>query len=614
MPTACFVLLDITERSSCRQTNTPADASTSPSQVFLRELISNASDALEKLRYLRQANESGEDGGDLRIEIWTDEEAGTLTIQDSGVGMVREDMINCLGKIANSGTRAFAAQASDKTESLIGQFGVGFYSSFMVGSKVEVFSQSSTDPSAPAHCWSSNGDGSYTIAEASGVTAGTKIVIHLNEDSLDFASAGFLEGIIKKYSSFVGFPISLNGEAVNSVQAIWTRSQNEVSEEDHLEFYKFISNAYDAPQKRLWYTGDVPLSIKAVLYVPGTHMEKMGMGRQDPGVSLYSRKVLIQPKSDAILPDWLRFLKGVVDCEDIPLNISRESMQDTPLLRKLNRALTTRIIKWLKDEAKKNPEDYQTLFDEFGRFLKEGVCIDTANRQALVPLLRYESSNSEAQTSFEEYIERMGPEQKEVYYLTAPNRALAEASPYYEAFSAKGIEVFFVYDGIDAFVMDNIREFKDKKVVNVESSDLDMELDSKGGMTPEESAEFCTWLQSTLGSDKVVNVKPSQRLVSSPCIVVNHDSAAYREMMKLAKMDTDLFGTRQELEVNLEHNILVKLNQIRDSKPELAKDVADQVFDNALVAAGILDDPRSMITRINSLLEICMEPDSKESP
>jgi len=346
-------------------------------------------------------------------------------------------------------------------------------------------------------------------------------------------------------------------------------------------------------------------------------MEKMGMGRQDPGVSLYSRKVLIQPKSEAILPDWLRFLKGVVDCEDIPLNISRESMQDTPLLRKLNRALTTRIIKWLKEEAKTKPEDYKNFFDEFGRFLKEGVCIDSSNRQALVPLLRYESSHATGgvQTSFDDYVDRMDVDQKEVYYLTAPNRYLAESSPYYEAFSAKGVEVFFVYQGIDAFVMDNIREFKDKKVVNVESSSVDMEFARAGkGMTSEESSSFCLWLARTLGSSKVVKVKPSQRLVNSPCIVVNHDSAAYREMMKMVSTDSDSYGTRQELEVNLDHNILIKLNAIREAKPELAKEVAEQVFDNALVAAGILDDPRSMITRINSLLETCMEAKMEAPP
>jgi TNF receptor-associated protein 1 len=369
---------------------------------------------------------------------------------------------------------------SDKnTESLIGQFGVGFYSAFMVGDHVQVFSQS-VDTENSANSWESDGTGSYTLAAASGVTPGTKIVIKLNdENKQSWSDPTFLEGIIKKYSNFVGFPIYLNGESVNTVQAIWTMDKKSVTEEQHLEFYRFIANAWDKPQMRLQYGADVPLAINALLYVPGTHMEKMGMGRQDPGVSLYSRKVLIQPKSEAILPDWLRFVKGVVDCEDIPLNISRETMQDSSLVRKLNRALSTRAIKWFKDEAKRDEEAYTSFFNEFGGFLKEGICIDSTHRHALVPLLRYESSKGEDVTSFDKYAERMPESQQEMYYITAPNRALAEASPYYEAFKKKDIEVFFVYENIDAYVMDNIREFKDKKVVNVEASNLDMDVGSE---------------------------------------------------------------------------------------------------------------------------------------
>jgi len=578
-------------------------------EVFLRELISNASDALEKLRYMQQANAaaSGHDA-DLRIDIFTDAENGTLTIQDSGIGMTREEMVNNLGKIANSGTRAFVAEkgTDNKTEGLIGQFGVGFYSSFMVGDQVQVFSQS-VDDTQDGYSWHSDGSGSYKLAQASGVKAGTKIVIQLNEESKNFGDEKFLAGIVKKYSNFVGFPVYLNGEKLNSVQAIWTMDKNSVTEEQHLEFYRFIAGAWDAPQMRLSYNADVPLSIKTLLYVPGGHMEKMGMGRMDPGVGLYSRKVLIQPKSEAILPDWLRFMKGVVDCEDIPLNISRESMQDSSLVRKLNRAITSKVVRWLKEESKKKPEDYQKFYDEFGGFLKEGICMDGTHRHNLIPLMRYESSAAEGSTSFDEYVERMGEEQNEVYYLTAPSRALAEASPYYEAFKSKGIEVFFAYENIDPFVMDNIREYKDKKVVYIEASNLDMDVSSSSSFDEEATTAFCAWLSETLGSGKVAGVKPSKRLVSSPCIVVNHDSAAYKQMMKLTKMDTEMYGTRQELEINMEHNIVVRLNEIRDSNPKLAGIVAEQVYDNALVAAGILDDPRSMIDRINELMEACMD-------
>jgi len=478
----------------------------------------------------------------------------------------------------------------------------------MVAEEVIVYSQHAGG--SAAHEWRSDGYGSYTVAQASGVAQGTKIVIRLTPECKEqFASAKTVESVIKKYSNFVNFPIVLNGSPVNTVQAIWAMDKNKVTDEQHLEFYRFIGNAWDEPKNRLWYNADVPVSIKALLYVPGSHMERMGMGQQDPGVSLYSRKVLIQPKSAAILPEWLRFLKGIVDSEDIPLNISRETMQDSSLIRKLNRALTTRIIKWLGDEAKKDPLKHQEFFSEFGTFLKEGICMDATHRHSLVPLLRYESSKADGVTTFEDYISRMPEDQEEIFYLPAPNRALAEMSPYYETFNAKGTEVFFVYQTIDPFVLDNIRVFKDKKVVNIEQSIGSTAEDSK----PQQdwAVEFCSWLKGQLG-DRVIEVKPSNRLVNSPCVLVNHDTAAYRHMMKLNSMDSQMFGTKEELEVNLDHKIIKQLNNIRENKPELAAMVAEQVYDNALVAAGILEDPRSMLSRLNGLLESAM--DGKDEP
>lgn len=327
------------------------------------------------------------------------------------------------------------SESGDALSGIIGKFGVGFYSAFMVADRVEVFSQSAISGNQ-SYVWSSDGSGSYEIAEASEVTRGSKIVIHLKESCKEYGTAAKVESIIRRYSNFVSFPIQLNGETVNTVQALWTKSESDVTEEEYTEFYKFIANAFDEPAYRLIFKSDAPIELKTLFFIGSSHTERFGYARLEPGVSLYSRKVLIERNSPDILPDWLRFVRGVVDSEDLPLSLSREKMQDSRLILKLKDVLTRRIIRFLEQQSNKDPEKFDKFFKEFGQFIKEGICTDFSNKDALAKLLRYDSSQMETDklTTLDEYVSRCPPDQNEIYYLCAPTRAIAEASPYYEAF------------------------------------------------------------------------------------------------------------------------------------------------------------------------------------
>jgi len=335
------------------------------------------------------------------------------------------------------------------------------------------------------------------------------------------------------------------------------------------------------------------------------------MGRLEPGVSLFSRKVLIQAKAKGILPEWLRFVKGVVDSEDIPLNISREHMQDSSLIQKLNSVITKRILKFLDEEGKRDPEAYSKWYSEFGSSLKEGVCSDFKWKEDIAKILRFESSALEAgkTTSFEEYISRMKPDQKEIYYLVVPARSFAENSPYYEGFKNKKLEVLFLYTNLDDFVMTNVAEFADKKLVSVEAARLDSDVEQAKGaddLTTEQVDELCKWLRDTLSS-RVTVVRETKRLLNTPSLIVDHESASYRRMMRYVDPSRMPELPKQQLEINAKHPIMKKLYHLKNTHPRLAKETADQVMDNSLVAAGLLDDARGMIMRINRILEVALD-------
>jgi len=586
----------------------------SEKEIFIRELISNASDALEKVRHLTMTGQNICDPDlPLEIHISVDNQKKTFTIQDHGIGMSKDELIQNLGRIGFSGTSEFMKllEDKDKANNFIGQFGVGFYSAFMVSDKLRVYSKSyKSESGGQGFVWESDGSGTYTIAQAEPVSRGTKIVAYLKPESSEFSVKQTVENIIKTYSNFVGFGIFLNGKQINTVGALWTKNPKDVTPKEHREFYQLISKAYDNPQYTLHFQTDMPLSLRAIFYIPETHMEKYGMGRQETGVSLFSRRVMIQSKCKGLLPDWLRFVKGVVDSEDVPLNLSREHLQDTALIKRLSGVLTKRILKFLEKESGQNKDKYDKFFSEFGNFLKEGVCTDYVNKEDISKLLRMESSTTPAGdfTSLPEYVDRMKPGQNEIYYLIVPNRSFAEDSPYFESFKESGTEVLFLYDTrLDDFVMSNLSEFKGKKLKTIESSSAatdfkPSEKEEKPGLKREEFAEFSKWMKDIL-VDKVTTITETDRLLSTPCIIVDHESASFRRMMRVVDPKHQPELPKQQIQVNTKHPLIIKINEIRVNEPDLAKEAVLQIFDNALIQAGLVDDSRSMVPRINKILE-----------
>jgi len=585
-------------------------------EIFVRELISNAADACEKLRF-RQSSGQAALQPDIApgISISTDEKAGTFTISDTGVGMTHGELVENLGTIAHSGTRVFLKQLAEKQRPdvrLIGQFGVGFYSAFMVARKVTVWSRSSA-PEESGWQWTSAGAGGYELESAPDLPRGTRITLELKDDAKDFAKGNTIERIIQRYSSFVPFPIDLNGKRLNTIQAIWARNKNEIKDEEYNEFYTYVGHDHEPPLLRLHFTADAPLAIQALLFVPVRNLETLGLGRIDSEVNLYCRKVLIQAKAKGLFPDWLRFLKGVVDSEDLPLNISRETMQDTSLLQKLNQVLTGRFLKFLDEQAEKDAATYEKFYGEYQRFLKEGMVTDFTHREALGKLLRYESSALEPGkvTSLADYVKRMPAEQKAIYCLLAPNRAAAESSPYFEVFHERKFEVLFLHDPWDEFVIEHLHEFSGKPLELAEKAELDLaESKPAGALSADAAKALAQWLKETLG-DKVGEVRVSRRLVDSPAVVLDADksmTANMRRILKAMKQDAgENAPVKHDLEINPAHPILSRLEAMRQKDSALAASVAEQILDNARVAAGLLEDPRAMLNRLNQLLEKVLE-------
>ena len=581
-------------------------------EIFVRELVSNASDALEKLRHTQITEKDIlDDSLELEVNVTTDDKAKTITIQDFGIGMTRAELVENLGTIAHSGSKAFLKSLSEgvaKNTNLIGQFGVGFYSAFMVAESVKVYSRS-WNKAEPGHVWTSDGSGSYEIEESEDERRGTNVVIKLKKECGDYAQDSTVKSILERYSAFVSFPINLNAKRVNTVQALWLRNKKEIKDEEYTEFYKFQSHAFDDPRLRLHFSADAPLSINALLFVPKTNTEKMGFSRLEPSVSLYCRKVMIDAKPKDLLPEWLRFIKGVVDSEDLPLNISRETMQDKALIDKLNKVITKRFLKFLEDQAKKHVDTYNEFYGEFGIFLKEGAAMDFAHKDQIVKLLRFESSLTEKDktTSLEDYVSRMGAEQKEIYYLVGPNRASIESGPYLEGFKARNLEVLFCYEAVDEYVMSNVREFDGKKLTGADHSDVKLSnLDQPEGALSKDEVEALTkWLKESLG-ERVNEVKSSDRLVDSPALALNADqfmSPHMRRMMKAMNKGGEETPLKVNLEINPRAALMKRVYDLHTAEPEKAGMIAGQIFDNALISAGLLEDATPMVARLYKLLE-----------
>lgn len=587
-------------------------------EIFIRELVSNGADALEKLRFQQASGAKIHDPElELAISITTDDKEGTVTITDTGVGMSLEELVENLGMIAHSGSKAFLAQLSEAKENdkkpdanLIGQFGVGFYSAFMVSEKVTVETRSS-DPDGSSWRWISTGSGTYeTEAVKEDLPRGTRITVKLTEEQKDFAQESTVQRILKRYSNFVPFPIILNANRQNAVEAIWARSKSSVKKDEYDEFYKLIGHDSEGPLFSLHFNADAPLAIQSLMFVPTKNFEMPGMPPTESQVHLYCRKILIDAKPKELLPQWMRFVKGVVDSEDLPLSISRESMQDSALMQKLKTVLTKRFIKFLTEKAKKDPEKFDEFHKQFGRYLKEGVTSDFGNKEALGKLLRYETSSTDEGklTSLEDYVSRMPEAQKEIYFIAAPNRESAFGSPYYEAFKQKGYEVLFFYDSWDEFVADHLTEFDGKRLVAAEKAEIEIEAPAKEGdekLGDTEADELAKWMKEKLG-ENVNEVRVSKRLVDSPAVIVDGDkfmTSSMRRMMKSMNPSGGGLPDKYDLEINPRHNMILRLNQQRTDNNELASKVTEQIYDNCRAAAGLLEDPRKMIKRMNELLE-----------
>ncbi|OWF52890.1 heat shock protein 75 kDa, mitochondrial-like [Mizuhopecten yessoensis] len=593
-------------------------------EVFIRELISNSSDALEKMRYMEMSGDTqGDPALPLEIHLAADDSKKTFTIQDTGIGMTKEEMIGNLGTIARSGSKAFLESVnsneskSDVSNNIIGQFGVGFYSSFMVADKVEVYSRSH-QPDAVGYKWTTDGTGMFEIAEAEGVQRGTKIVLHLKGDCYNYSNEEVIKEVVKRYSNFVGVPIFLNGKRANVVQALWLADQKDITADMHEEFYRYIGNVYDKPRYHLHYKTDAPLNIRALFYVPEYKPTMFDMSREtDVCVTLYSRKVMIMSRASNILPRWLRFLKGVVDSEDIPLNLSRELLQDSSLIRKLRQVLTSRILKFFQDCAKKDVASYAAFYDDYGLFFREGIVTehDQDTREEIAKLLRFESSKSSKgdRISLNEYASRMKAGSRDIYFLSAPNRELAEQSPYLEALEKRDVEVLFLYEPYDELVLMNLGQYDKKFFKSIENemtsdkTDTDTVDESDvNSLRQTEVDDLMTWLQGVLGN-KVTKVKVTKKLVSHACVITVPEMGSVRHFLRTTLADKSeeeryrvLHAT---LEINPSHPLIKKVYDLKNNKADLGRLVAEQLFDNAMINAGLLDDPRTMVGRVNEILE-----------
>ncbi|CAG35005.1 molecular chaperone HtpG [Desulfotalea psychrophila] len=587
--------------------------------VFVRELISNSADALEKMRHeALTCQEVLDEDLPLEITIDLDEEAHTLTISDSGIGMTEQELVNNLGVIAHSGSGSFYAELAEavkKDVNLIGQFGVGFYAAFMAGNKVRV--QTRSWDGSQGHEWLSEGAGSFTITPLDGLARGTRIVVELKDDAHEYAQDWKIKNVIEQYSSFVSFPIKLKGEVVNTVQALWSRSKSEISDEEYNEFYKFIGNATEDPSYRLHFSADAPLSIKSLLFVPKENFEVMGFGRVEPGVNLYCQRILIDQHSENILPGWLRFLKGVVDSEDLPLNISRQSLQDNALVSKIRRVVTKRFLKYLAEEATRDESQYLQFWSTFGIYLKEGVTTDYEYQKELGKLLRFETSKSElgVPVSLADYLLRMNPDQEKIYYINGASRAAIEAGPYVEMFKKKDIEIVYTLDPIDDFVLSHLQEFEGKKLVSADGADISLDkeeaedaLVDESGVDKAELAELLTWMKEEL-KDEVGDVLSSHRLVDAPAMIVNADgfmSASMERVLAASRKEQGIAGvdgSKKHLEINGKNPLIKQLAELRKADAGFAGEVAHQILDNAMIQAGLVVDPLKMVARNYKILD-----------
>ena len=614
-----------------------AGALYSEREVFLRELISNASDACDRLRYaaLTQPELTAGDP-DLKITLAAGADAKTLTLSDNGIGLNRDDMVENLGTIARSGTAAFmaglkeASENKEKAVNLIGQFGVGFYSAFMVADKVTVESRKAGEKQG--WCWESDGKGSFTVVESDEAPArGTAITLHLKDDAAEFADPRRLETIVRAYSDHIAIPILLAGaqgedpRQLNEASALWTRPKSEITEDQYREFYHHAAHAFDEPWARQHFQVEGMLSYSGLLFIPSQPPMDLFHPERRQAVKLYVRRVFITDESEELLPPYLRFLRGVVDCEDLPLNVSREMLQNSPVLSKIKSGLTKRVLDLLEQRAGAEDGTYEDFWQAFGAVLKEGIYEDAANRERLLKLARFRSSKEEGWTSLADYMARMPEEQKAIYFLSGDALDRLKKSPQLEGYAAKGIEVLFLTDPVDEFWLSVAPEFDGKpfKSVTRGAADLDAmektpdedEAKEEAAATPVGFDALTAFVKLTLG-DAVKDVRASKRLTSSPVCLVADEGDMDLHLERLLRQHQQLDqSSKRILELNPKHPLVVALAEKAANSSEgesAATDVEEAAWlllDQARILEGeALPDPAAFAKRLSDALARGMKP------
>ena len=596
-------------------------------EIFLRELISNASDAADKLRFKALSNPALYEGdGDLRVRVSFDADKGTITISDNGIGMTREQVIDHLGTIAKSGTKEFLTalgQDQAKNSQLIGQFGVGFYSAFIVADKVTVKTRAAGEVTDKGVLWESAGEGEYSVADIEKKSRGTDVILHLREDEKEFLNEWRLREIIGKYSDHIGLPVEMltkeyddegkecgeKWEKINKSDALWTRSKNDVSDDEYKEFYKHLSHDFADPVTWAHNKVEGNQAYTSLLYVPAKAPWDLFNREHKHGLKLYVQRVFIMDDAEQFMPNYLRFIRGLIDSNDLPLNVSREILQDNKITAALRKALTKRSLQMLEKLAKDDAEKYLQFWKEFGLVLKEGPAEDFANKETIAKLLRFASTHndsSEQTVSLEDYISRMKEGQKAIYYITADSYVAAKNSPHLELFNKKGIEVLLLSDRIDEWMLSYLTEFDGKQLQSITKADLDLgDLADKESETQKQQDEafgsFIERVKNLLG-ERVKTVRLTHNLTDTPAVVSTDNDQMTTQMAKLfAAAGQPVPEVKYTFELNPEHHLVKKVADIAD-ETEFA-DWVELLLEQAMLAErGSLENPAAFIKRINKLL------------
>jgi molecular chaperone HtpG len=595
-------------------------------EIAIRELISNASDALDKFRHVTLTDKDQDDGSTLTIWIEPDEEKRILVIRDNGIGMTNDELVKNLGTIAHSGSREYLTKLAEDSKddvSLIGQFGVGFYSSFMLSDKVEVLTRSFTEETGWR--WESDGTGKFHIEPAEGLERGTQIRLHLKEELEEFTRPIRLKHILTEYSTFVPYPIHLGEDHVNEQKPIWVEPKSQITDEQYNNFYKYLSKrSHEEPVWHLHLTADSPFQFHSILFCPPTNMELMGFGKEEHGLHLCAKRILVQNNNRELLPEYLRFIHGIVDSADLPLNVSREALQDNTIFRKIQKVLVKRVLGHLDKMSADDSEAYLKFYEQFGVMLREGIATDFESRDPLSKLLRFRSSdgdNREAMISLDEYIARTSEEQKQIYYISGVDLPTIERNPNLEAFRSRGLEVLYLIDPVDEFVLNHLGKFDEKDLMPIDSSDVEFPEkktadgeeksdeeksdETKSSDAPAGFETVVALFKEALG-EKVAEVKESKRLTTSPCCLVNQDGGMSAQLQKVLGQSTEGFPMSSRiLELNTQHPLVQQLATLSANADHVAfvKSCGEQLYTNAMLADGNIPDPHEASDRIMGFME-----------